>query len=107
MVAQNDVAADHVREARVPPQFGCPAVTVRDAPDERKTHDCPDVLVRDDHQRRLQFETDVRNSLAEEWPGEFVELRPCGREQFDAIGIQAIDSNRERHTGSSVRLESD
>lgn len=41
--------------------------------------------------------TDVRNWLAEEWPGEFVELRPRGREQFDAIRVQAIDSNREHH----------
>jgi Resolvase, N terminal domain len=79
----------------VPPKPGCPAVSVRDAPDERQTHDRPDVFVRDNHQHGFQSETDVRNPLAEERPGELVELRLRGRQQFDAIGIQAIDSNRE------------
>ena len=37
MVAENDVAADRFREARVSPRFGCPAVAVRDAPDDRQT----------------------------------------------------------------------
>ena len=86
----------------MPPKFGSAAVPVRDAPDERQTHDRPDVLVRDDHQHRLQFQSDVRNSLAEEWPGELVELPLCGRQQLDAIRVQAIDANRESHTGSSV-----
>jgi hypothetical protein len=72
-------------------------VSVDDAPDQRQTHDRPDVLVRDNYQHALQSETDVRNPLAEERPADFVELRLRGREQFDAMGVQASDSNGERH----------
>jgi len=49
MVAEDDVTADHLWKTRVPPESGCPAVSVGDAPDQRQTHDRPDVFARDNH----------------------------------------------------------